>query len=118
MCLNVFCGIFIGPNPVSNIAPLVDSNNVTLEWPRPEGRVETYIVRWWESAQPSLINKRNVSQNNNSSGPIRLLVGDLMPGVEYEFDIQAISNDLESDVTQLKTRTSMTTLIQCKKYIL
>ncbi|ERL89353.1 hypothetical protein D910_06724 [Dendroctonus ponderosae] len=69
----------VRPNPVSNIAPLVDSNNVTLEWPRPEGRVETYIVR--------------------------LLVGDLMPGEEYVFDIQAISNDLESDVTVLKTRT-------------
>lgn len=96
----------VRPNPVSNIAPLVDSNNVTLEWPRPDGRVETYIVRWWESLNSSQINKRNVSQSENGTGPVRLLIGDLMPGVEYVFDIQAISNGLESEVTVLRTRTS------------
>ncbi|RZC39021.1 Y phosphatase and/or fn3 domain containing protein [Asbolus verrucosus] len=95
----------VRPNPVSNIAPLVDSNNVTLEWPRPEGRVEKYIVRWWESTNSSLINTRNVSQSQNGTNPVRLLAGDLMPGVEYVFDIQAISNGLESDVTVLRTRT-------------
>ncbi|XP_030754681.1 tyrosine-protein phosphatase 10D-like [Sitophilus oryzae] len=95
----------VRPNPVSNIAPLVDSNNVTLEWPRPEGRVETYIVRWWEATTPSQVNKSTVSQNQNGTGLVRLLVGDLMPGEEYVFDIQAISNDLESDVTVLRTRT-------------
>lgn len=84
----------------------MDSNNITLEWPRPEGRVETYVVRWWEGTNPSQVSKRNVSQNQNGTGPVRLLVGDLMPGVEYVFDIQAISNDLESDVTVLRTRTS------------
>lgn len=95
----------VRPNPVSNIAPLVDSNNVTLEWPRPDGRVEIYIVRWWMSTTPIEVNRRNVYQNQNESGPVRLLVGDLMPGVEYVFDIQAISNGLESDVTVLRTRT-------------
>lgn len=77
-----------------------------MEWPRPEGRVETYLVRWRESSNPNVVNKRNVSQNLNGTGPVRLLVGDLMPGEEYIFDIQAISNSLESDVTVLRTRTS------------
>lgn len=95
-----------GPSPVSNIAPLVDSNNVTLEWPRPEGKVEVYMIRWWESMNSSHIMRRNISMSNNSSGPVRLLVGDLMPGVEYVFEIQAFSNGLESDVTTLNTRTS------------
>ncbi|VEN46401.1 unnamed protein product [Callosobruchus maculatus] len=95
----------VRPNPVSNINPLVDSNNVTLEWPRPEGRVETYIVNWRESTNPSVVHKRNVTQNQNTTGLVRLLVGDLMPGEEYIFDIQAISNDLESDITVLRTRT-------------
>lgn len=85
---------------------MVDSNNVTLDWPRPEGRVETYIVRWRESSNPTHINKRNVSQNQNGTESIRLLVTDLMPGEEYVFDIQSTSNNLESDVTILKTRTS------------
>lgn len=89
----------------------MDSNNVTLEWPRPEGRVETYIVKWRESTNPGFTNKRNVSQIQNGTGPVRLLVGDLMPGVEYVFEIQAISNDLESDITVLRTRTSKYCLI-------
>lgn len=96
----------VGPNPVSNIAPLVDSNNVTLEWPRPEGRVEMYIVRWWESSNSAHVNMKNITMNNTGSGPVRLLVGDLMPGEEYVFEIQAFSNDLESDITTLHTRTS------------
>lgn len=95
----------VRPNPVSNIAPLVDSNNVTLEWPRPEGRVETYVVRWWETTKPDDIVTRNVSKLDNGTGPVRFLVGDLMPGVEYKFDIQALSYGLESDVTDFKTRT-------------
>ncbi|XP_050304199.1 tyrosine-protein phosphatase 10D isoform X2 [Anthonomus grandis grandis] len=95
----------VRPNPVSNIAPLVDSNNITLEWPRPEGRVELYVVKWWEATKPSQENKNTVSQNQNGTGPVRLLVGDLMPGEEYIFDIRAISNDLESDNTTLRVRT-------------
>ncbi|XP_045478955.1 tyrosine-protein phosphatase 10D isoform X2 [Harmonia axyridis] len=95
----------IRPNPVSNIAPLVDSNNVTLEWPRPEGRVETYSITWWESSDPSKYQTQNITQDQNGTNPVRLLVGDLMPGVEYVFNIQAFSNDLDSDITVLRTRT-------------
>ncbi|XP_049825437.1 tyrosine-protein phosphatase 10D isoform X2 [Aethina tumida] len=95
----------VRPNPVSNIAPLVDSNNVTLEWPRPEGRVETYVVVWFETTTPNKLNKKNVTQIQNETGPVRLLVGDLIPGVEYTFNIKAVSNDLQSDITKLRTRT-------------
>ena len=52
----------VRPNPVSNIAPLVDSNNITLEWPRPEGRVETYIINWWPTGTPDHIHSKNVSE--------------------------------------------------------
>lgn len=31
---------------MTDIAPLVDSTNVTLEFPRPEGRIEYYIINW------------------------------------------------------------------------
>lgn len=101
----------VPPNPVSNIAPLVDSNNVTLEWPRPEGRVEMYLVRWWPASYPEQALDRNVTQNNDhgngsTPGPIRLLIGELVPGVEYVFDIKAVSYDLQSDHTKLHTRTS------------
>lgn len=84
----------------------MDSNNVTLEWPRPEGRVETYVVVWFETTTPNKLNKKNVTQIQNETGPVRLLVGDLIPGVEYTFNIKAVSNDLQSDITKLRTRTS------------
>uniref|UniRef100_A0A6P7G206 protein-tyrosine-phosphatase n=1 Tax=Diabrotica virgifera virgifera TaxID=50390 RepID=A0A6P7G206_DIAVI len=95
----------VKPNPVSNINPIVDSNNVTLEWPRPEGRVDIYIVKWKETGSGSHLNKQNISQNQNGTGPVRMLIGDLMPGVEYAFEIQAISNDLQSEITVVKART-------------
>lgn len=56
----------VRPNPVSNIALLVDSTNITLEWPRPEGRVETYIIKWWPTEFPDRIFKKNVTEANIS----------------------------------------------------
>lgn len=54
----------VRPNPVSNIVILVDSTNITLEWPRPEGRVETYVLRWWPSDNPNKLVMKNVSENH------------------------------------------------------
>ena len=31
---------------MTNLVPLVDSTNVTLEFPRPEGRIEHYVITW------------------------------------------------------------------------
>lgn len=104
----------VRPNPVSNIAPLVDSSNVTLEWPRPDGRVEIYLVRWWATGQETDVRERNVTQPpevpdispSSSANNVRVLVGDLTPGIEYTFQIRTMSYNLESDVTTLTTRTS------------
>lgn len=107
----------VKPNPVSNIAPLVDSTNVTLEWPRPEGRVETYVVTWWNAEPESPDNKvrhtKNISNTPASlptgteydGKPVRVLIDDLMPGIQYKFEIYTVSFQLESDLTKLKTRT-------------
>lgn len=56
----------VPPNPVSNIIPLVDSRNITLEWPKPEGRVESYILKWWPTDNPSKTQTKNVSENKSS----------------------------------------------------
>lgn len=56
----------VRPNPVSNIALLVDSTNITLEWPRPEGRVETYILKWWPTESPDQVHVKNVTEINIS----------------------------------------------------
>ncbi|XP_077287900.1 protein tyrosine phosphatase 10D isoform X2 [Arctopsyche grandis] len=105
----------VRPNPVSNIAPLVDSTNITLEWPRREGRVETYVVSWWNTdpSESLFRHTKNITNARPSTStipeneikPIRVLVGDLMPGVEYNFEIYTISYNLESEKTKLTTRT-------------
>ncbi|XP_075158731.1 protein tyrosine phosphatase 4E isoform X3 [Haematobia irritans] len=120
----------VPPNPVSNIIPLVDSRNITLEWPKPEGRVESYILKWWPTDNPSKTQTKNVSENKSSKymeilyeilknlndfifhldladdiSTVRVLIGDLMPGVQYKFDIQTTSYGIFSGTTHLSTRT-------------
>ncbi|XP_032664188.1 tyrosine-protein phosphatase 10D isoform X4 [Odontomachus brunneus] len=105
----------VRPNPVLNITPIIDSTNVTLEWPRPEGRIEVYIIKWWPVENPEEKRMKNVSENNDVSGisfeesavqTERVLVGDLMPGVEYFFVVYTISYELISDISNLTTRTN------------
>lgn len=97
---------------MSNIAPLVDSTNVTLEWPRPEGRVEMYVVRWAAEGEEEPPHTKNITERNSSSShgseeqPVRVLIGDLMPGVKYFFEIHTMSYHLDSDITKLPARTS------------
>uniref|UniRef100_W4VRK2 protein-tyrosine-phosphatase n=1 Tax=Corethrella appendiculata TaxID=1370023 RepID=W4VRK2_9DIPT len=125
----------VRPNPVTNIAPLVDSNNITLEWPRPEGRVEVYVIHWWPTEFPEQISTKNVSEINvipnyssmdragiteddklqEEPSTVRILIGDLMPGVQYNFKIQTISYDLKSDITPLQVRTMP--LIQSEVFV-
>lgn len=113
---NLYIYLLLGPNPVSNIALLVDSTNITLEWPRREGRVETYMVSWWNAdpAESVLRLSKNITNAQPSTSnipeneikPVKVLVGDLMPGVQYHFEIFTVSYNLESEKTKLTTRTS------------
>ncbi|XP_071631195.1 tyrosine-protein phosphatase 10D isoform X5 [Temnothorax longispinosus] len=105
----------VRPNPALNITPVIDSTNVTLEWPRPEGRIETYVIRWWPVENPEDSRTKNVSETNdvpdisfeeNAVQTERILVSDLMPGVQYFFVVYTISYDLVSDITNLTTRTN------------
>ncbi|XP_076686342.1 protein tyrosine phosphatase 10D isoform X1 [Andrena cerasifolii] len=102
----------VRPNSVLNITPIIDSTNVTLEWPRPEGRIETYVVKWWPVDNPDDVRSKNVTESNDaSSTPFdensiqKVLVNDLIPGVQYSFTIYTLSYGLVSDVTNLTTRT-------------
>ena len=115
----------LGPNSVINITPVIDSTNVTLEWPRPEGRIEYYALKWWPIDIPESIRSKNVTASSelsslgyedsllvSSASSIpghnieRILVDDLMPGVEYFFTVYTVSYDLLSDTTSVKTCTS------------
>uniref|UniRef100_A0A336MWV1 protein-tyrosine-phosphatase n=1 Tax=Culicoides sonorensis TaxID=179676 RepID=A0A336MWV1_CULSO len=107
----------ISPNAVEKITPIIDSNNITLEWPRPEGRIEKYLLMWWPTDQPEQITMKNVSEmrieppelegtsEEYERTIVRILIDDLLSGVEYSFKIQTISYDLISDTTVLNERT-------------
>ncbi|CAB3221781.1 unnamed protein product [Arctia plantaginis] len=94
----------VRPNPVSNVAPLVDTRNLTLEWPVPEGRVEWYSLSWWAEDEPA----RGGSQNISAPAParsVRALLGDLQPGAPYVITIAAHSYNLTSELFTMQTRT-------------
>ncbi|KOX75253.1 Tyrosine-protein phosphatase 10D [Melipona quadrifasciata] len=102
----------VRPNPVLNITPVIDSTNVTLEWPRPEGRIETYVIRWWPVENSEDIHAKNVTESNDVTSVLfeentvqRVLISDLMPGVQYSFVLYTVSYNLFSDITNLTTRT-------------
>ncbi|XP_033218300.1 tyrosine-protein phosphatase 10D-like [Belonocnema kinseyi] len=104
----------VRPNPVLNVTPVIDSTNVTLEWPRPEGRIEFYALKWWPLENPKYIRFKNASESSeiaavgydeNIVHTERILISDLMPGVEYSFSIYTVSYDLVSDISNLTTRT-------------
>ena len=87
---------------------------MTLEWPRPEGRIESYIIRWHpeetpESEKMKNLTEQNVSGNYDNHGSedrlVRTLIDELMPGVKYYFEIYTTSYSLESDLIKLTTRT-------------
>lgn len=99
---------FLGPNPVSNVAPLVDTRNLTLEWPVPEGRVEWYSLRWWAEHEPARGGAQNISAPAAAAGAarsVRALLGGLQPGAPYAISIAAHSYNLTSELFTMRTRT-------------
>ncbi|CAG9792265.1 unnamed protein product [Diatraea saccharalis] len=97
----------VRPSPVSNVGQLVDTRNMTLEWPRPAGRVEFYSLRWWRadgSEGAGAQGARNVTAEGGGRLARALLSG-LSPGAPYTVTIAAHSYDLVSDLFTMDTRT-------------
>lgn len=101
----------VAPNPVVNITPVIDSTNVTLEFVRPVGRIELFIITWWPTDNLSDVRSKNVtglddeSEHDLEEKTERFVVEGLMPGAEYSFSIITTSYELFSDVTNITSRT-------------
>ncbi|XP_046673294.1 tyrosine-protein phosphatase 10D isoform X3 [Homalodisca vitripennis] len=96
----------VHPKPVSDIAPLVGSTNLTMEFPRPGGRIERYEVSWAEVTDGGqVLPARHKNMTLGDEERLRAVVEDLMPGVRYNFEIHTVSYDLHSDITSLTART-------------
>lgn len=106
---------FAGPNPVSEVAQLVGTRNVTLEWLNGSGRVDRYEVRWWPTDHAELAGLEGTDEDSargaaggerarNLTAPPALLAG-LAPGVGYTLTLAAHSYNLTSDLLTIHTRT-------------
>lgn len=91
---------------------MVDSTNITLEWPRPEGRIESYIVKWRPEGDGPELEKNLTEQSlrgpaNGVKPPtVNMFITDLMPGLKYHFEIVTVSYNYQSDPTKIEKRTS------------
>lgn len=87
---------------MTNVEQLVDTRNLTLEWPRPGGRVEWYALRWWPLEAGGAAGARNLSA---PAGPARAALPGLEPGRGYTLTIAAHSYNLTSDTFTMDVRT-------------
>ena len=98
----------IDPKSIDNLQPILDAENVTLRWPRPEGRVDVYHIKWYPNKNVDDIRQKEISGNVPTEGigrTIAVLVPDLHPGVEYMFEITTEAHGRRSQTTKTRVRT-------------
>ena len=77
----------------------LDAENVTLVWPRPEGRVDLYRLKWYQVNNPEDVRVKTIQGNVQTEGisrKVSVLIGELHPGVQYMFEITICSNSFLS----------------------
>ncbi|CAL4061233.1 unnamed protein product, partial [Meganyctiphanes norvegica] len=98
----------LAPNPVRDITPILDASNITFEWPRPEGRIDNYTFTWWNQNTPEKKMHKYVPGSQATEGihrKLSVLVGDLMPGETYTFEVYTTSHGISSEKKNFTTRT-------------
>ena len=102
----------IRPDAVRNMSGTANTNNITLNWLKPKGTVQKYLIRWMnieteheeleqdfkEFAPPSL-------PQDFENKAVQVVIENLRSGFMYFLNISTFSNNLESNVTQLQIRT-------------
>jgi len=98
------------PSPVSfdQLDPILDAENVTLQWPVPPGKVELYHLSWFPVSDPNavlykLINGNDVDKKDDSI--VKVFVDNLHPGEEYEVQVTTESNERMSRSERMRVRT-------------
>ena len=98
------------PSPVTfdTIEPILDAENITLQWPVPPGRVEMYHLSWFPVAEPNqilykLINGEDVERTGADS--VKVLVDNLTPGVQYQLEVTTESHERKSRSVRTLVRT-------------
>ena len=54
----------IDPKSVENLQPILDAENVTLQWPRPEGKVDVYHIKWYPISNENDVRQKEIPGKN------------------------------------------------------
>ncbi|KAG0729552.1 Tyrosine-protein phosphatase 10D [Chionoecetes opilio] len=98
----------VSPNPVRGIEHHLDSQNITFEWPRPEGRIDHYTILWWNDLTPKDKQSKEIPGDQATEGinrKLTVLIGELMPGELYDFQFYTTAHDVKSENVSLSSRT-------------
>nr|XP_045582718.1 tyrosine-protein phosphatase 10D-like isoform X1 [Procambarus clarkii] len=98
----------VPPNPVRGIEHHLDSQNITFEWPRPEGRIDMYTIVWWNERTPERKKSKEIPGDQATEGinrKLTVLIGELMPGELYSFQIYTTAHGVNSENVSLSSRT-------------
>ena len=110
-----------GPSGVSEVRPDVDSSNITLQWTKPPGRIESYFLEWDaidpiplhdpdpdeedERSQSELLRGQKTVEQEYWEDTIRIPISPLMSGVAYAFRISTKSHEMNGDDHNITIRT-------------
>ncbi|KAK3875168.1 hypothetical protein Pcinc_019949, partial [Petrolisthes cinctipes] len=98
----------VPPNPVTGIDHHLDSQNITFEWPRPEGRIDYYTIIWWNDLTPNKKKSKEIPGDQATEGidrKLTVLIGELMPGELYHFQFYTTAHGVNSNTTNITNRT-------------
>ena len=87
----------IAPQPLVGLEPVLDAENVTLQWPVPRGRVDAYSISWYPVQSPEEQRTKTITGDigrDSVDGVARILIESLQPGVNYHFDMTTRSYNL------------------------
>ena len=59
--------------------PILDAENITLAWPRPDGRIDEYFIRWFPLDAPEEDLAKTIPGDIGTEGINRLVKVDFQP---------------------------------------
>ena len=97
------------PSPVSltDLPPILEAENMTVQWPVPPGRVERYHISWQPVGDPESVQYSEVAGDKVSGNQqvARVLLDNLRPGLEYKVEVSTESHGRRSRAVRTNIRT-------------
>ena len=63
---------------MTEIQPILDAENITLAWPRPDGRIDEYFIRWFPLDAPEQDLAKTIPGDIGTEGINRLVKVDFL----------------------------------------